>query len=56
LGSAVPEKWATFKSQEKEQNGVYSQEETVPMQKQQQIDEFKANGDSKTDQTMNVKV
>jgi MFS family permease len=55
LGSGVPEKWATFKSQEKVQNGVHSQEETVPMQKQQQIDELKANGDTKTDQTMNVK-
>jgi MFS family permease len=34
LGSAVPEKWATFKSQE--QHEVHAEEEIIPMQEQQQ--------------------
>jgi len=42
LGSAVPEKWATFKSHEQDQNDVQSQEEMLPIQKPQQTDESKA--------------
>jgi len=54
-GSAVPEKWATFKSQEKEQNDVHSEEETVPMGEQEQTDEAKASEDTETNQAINVK-
>ncbi len=43
-GSAVPEKWATFKAQEQEQNGIHAEEETVSMQEQQQpVDETNQN-------------
>jgi len=55
LGSAVPEKWATLKSKEQIENGAHSQEETVPMQEQQQKDESKAIEITGTDQTINVK-
>ena len=42
LGSAVPEKWATFRAQE--QNQVHTEEEeAVPMQEQQTADETTQN-------------
>jgi len=55
LGSAVPEKWAILKSQDKQQNGAHSPEETVPMQEQQQKDESKTVEDTETDETITVK-
>jgi hypothetical protein len=39
LGSAVPEEWATFESQEQAQNNAQSQEETLPMKEPIQMDE-----------------
>jgi len=51
FGSALPEKWATFKSQEQEQKGAHSQEETTPMQEMQQIDGAKQ---IENDQTTNA--
>jgi MFS family permease len=48
LGSAVPEEWATFKSQEQAQNIAQSQEETLPMKQRKQIE------DTETDGTMHV--
>jgi MFS family permease len=51
LGSAVPEEWAILKSQEQIQNVGQSQEETLPIQEEEQIDKIKALEDVKANQT-----
>jgi MFS family permease len=48
LGSAVPEKWATLKSLEKD---AHSPEETMPMKELQGLDQSK---DIENEQTRNV--
>jgi MFS family permease len=50
LGSAVPEEWATFASQEKAQHSAELQEETLPMQEQKELDESKDVKDDRHDE------